>query len=124
MDIHKTYHLDFPVEQVFAAWTSSETVIPPAQKMRVEPRLGGAYQLFMSRDDPEPSNSGTFLVFEENSRVKYSWEWYRDGEITEITVDFVPEARGTRINLNHSGFVKEQSRDMHDGGWDSYIIGL
>ena len=124
MDILKTCLLTFPVEEVFNAWVSSETVIAPAQKMRIEPRLGGAYQLFMSADELKPSNSGKFLVFERNSRVVYSWEWYSDGEVTEIEVDFQPEAEGTRINLRHAGFTRQQSLELHDSGWDSYFAGF
>lgn len=94
------------------------------KKMHIERRVGGAYQLFMSVEDAEPSNSGTFSIFKKNARVVYDWEWYNDGEITEISVEFLPESDGTRIALSHTGFTKQQSRDMHDDGWDSYIKGF
>ncbi len=124
MDIHKIYHLPCDVRTVFAAWVSSETVIAPAAKMYVEPRIGGAYQLFMNPQDATPSNAGQFLIFEPDHRVVYTWEWYGDGEVTQIDVTFSAEGAGTRLDLTHSGFQLQKSHDMHDTGWDSYIDGL
>ncbi len=124
MDIHKIYHLPNDVRTVFAAWVSSDTVIAPAAKMYVEPRIGGAYHLFMNAEDSTPSNAGTFSIFQPEHRVVYDWEWYGDGEVTTIDVTFTAEGSGTRIDLTHSGFRHQKSHDMHDSGWDSYIAGL
>ncbi len=124
-DIEKNWTLDFPVERVFAAWTSSETVIPPATAMDIEPRVGGHYRLIV--DDPQyrARCEGTFSRFETNRRVSYSWQWEGHEEVTQIDVRFTAtDAGGTHIQLTHSGFGGEESRGAHDAGWDSYIAGF
>ena len=54
----------------------------------------------------------------------YTWEWDKNGEVTQIAVDFNETGDGTEIVLEHSGFQSEESKAMHDTGWDSYVAGL
>ena len=124
MDLEQAYELPFPCEQVFAAWVSSETVIPPATAMDIDPVVGGHYRLFMKTPDFESQCEGVFSIVEFNSRVQYSWEWNQDGNATEIDVSFNPTDAGTAVTIKHSGFSTQESRDMHASGWDSYIAGL
>lgn len=123
MKIEKTYWLAFPASDVFAAWTSSKTVISPATKMLVEPEVGGRYLLFME-DSETPANQGRFLEVNPGRSLRYSWEWFGDGKVTEITVTFESEGKGTRLRLLHEKFSDDESRTMHDVGWDSYVAGL
>ena len=124
MDIEKQYDLPFSVETVFSAWTSSETIIPPATRMNITPRVGGEFVLFVETPQFNARTRGRFKEFLPNEKLVYSWEWNDDGEETEITVDFAAAGKGTLLNLTHSGWQKEESRQMHDSGWDSYIEGL
>lgn len=124
MLINKSYDLPFPITAVYAAWVSSETVIPPATKMDVLPEVGGHYRLLMDTPDFTLINEGTFSVVEPEQRVVYTWEWNNDGEVSTIDVRFIETASGTRIELTHSGFQKAESVDQHDSGWDSYIEGF
>jgi hypothetical protein len=43
-NIEKTYELPFSPQQIYAAWVSSNTVIPPATKMDINPIEGGHYR--------------------------------------------------------------------------------
>lgn len=126
MDIHKSYSLPFPLAQVYAAWVSSETVIAPATRMEVQPEVGGAYRLFI--EDAAGAilsqTEGQFSLVEPEARVRYSWEWNGDGEVTDIDVRFAAEGAKTRITLAHTGFTKPESHAAHDSGWDSYITGF
>ncbi|MEM0911645.1 MAG: SRPBCC domain-containing protein [Pseudomonadota bacterium] len=124
MNIHKTYELAFPIEHVYAAWVSSNTVIPPATSMDILPEIGGHYRLFIEMPDMKSSNEGKFLIIEPNRHIRYTWEWNNDGNVTEIDVVFIPIQQGTRIVLKHSGFTDQQSMAMHDAGWDSYVEGF
>ena len=54
----------------------------------------------------------------------YTWRWNDDDEVTTIDVEFSANAAGCKIDLKHLGFASEQSRALHDSGWDSYIKGL
>ncbi|MBL4890716.1 MAG: SRPBCC domain-containing protein [Rhizobiaceae bacterium] len=129
MEFEKTYLLPFSVETVYSAWTSSNTVIPPATRMDIDPIVGGHYRLFMEMPDIGMSNEGKFLEVVANALLKYTWEWNGDGEVTEITVifeahEFGGRENGTEIRILHSGFANKESAAMHDSGWDSYVDGL
>ncbi len=124
MEIQKTYELPFPIADVYVAWVSSETVIPPATKMDVLPEVGGHYRLLMDTPDFTMTNEGTFSVVEPEQRVVYTWEWNNDGEVSTIDVRFSATDSGTKVELLHTGFQKPESVDQHDSGWDSYIEGF
>ncbi|MEX0317146.1 MAG: SRPBCC domain-containing protein [Ruegeria sp.] len=124
MNIDKEYELPFPVSEVFTAWVSSETIIPPASRMNIEPVPGGCYELFMDGPDGGASNRGRFHLVQPNERLVYTWEWNGDGEVTVIDVTFQSDGPQTRLRLSHRGFLSEDSAKMHDAGWDSYIQGL
>jgi len=124
MKIEKTYQLAFPVGQVYSAWVSSDTVISPATAMDIDPVVGGHYRLIMETPDFAGRNEGKFLVVEDGKHILYTWEWNGDGEVSEIDVEFLPTESGTRIELIHSKFQKQESVDQHSSGWDSYIEGF
>ncbi|MEM7280986.1 MAG: SRPBCC domain-containing protein [Pseudomonadota bacterium] len=124
MSIDKTYQLPFPPEVVYAAWVSSDTVIPPATAMDIDPKEGGHYRLIMETPEFTGRNEGTFTLVEPNQRVTYTWEWNGDGEVTTIDVVFQAKDQGTHLMLKHTGFSKRESMESHDAGWDSYIAGL
>ena len=124
MGINKHYELPFPVEMVYTAWVSSDTVIPPATSMDVLPEVGGHYRLIMEMPDFIGRNEGEFLLVEPNARVTYTWEWNNDGEVSTIDVRFKPSGEGTSIDLVHNGFTSDESVTNHDSGWDSYVEGF
>lgn len=92
--------------------------------MDINPVVGGHYRLFMETPDFTSSNEGVFIDVKPNSHLKYTWEWNKDGKVTEISVDFVPVGAGTEVKIVHSGFQDAKELAMHDSGWDSYIDGL
>ena len=124
MKIDKNYELPFPPERVFAAWTSSETVIPPATRMDINPTVGGHFRLIIEGGERDSVAEGLFFAVEPDRHVRYTWEWDRNGEITEVAVRFEPADVGTDLHILHTGFRKQESRDMHDSGWDSYVEAL
>jgi len=124
MQIDRTWELPFAVPAVYQAWVSSDTVIPPATRMEIYPVVGGHYRLIMETPDFSTRNEGRFLLVEPNQRITYTWQWEGDAEVSTIDVQFSATDSGTRVELNHSGFVSEQSRAQHESGWDSYIEGF
>ncbi|MCY6381032.1 SRPBCC family protein [Hoeflea prorocentri] len=124
MKIDKNYELPFSPERVFAAWTSSETVIPPATRMDINPTVGGHFRLIIEGTEHNSVAEGLFFAVEPDRHVRYTWEWDRSGEITQIDVRFEPADAGTDLRIVHTGFQKQESLDMHDSGWDSYVEAL
>lgn len=124
MAIDKTFHIPFPLNMVYRAWVSSETVVPPASRMDIDPVVGGHYKLFVDTPDGSVSCIGKFLTVEPEQRLIYSWEWNNDGEVSRVDVAFAPTAEGTQLRLLHDGFTNADSETNHDTGWDNYIKGL
>jgi uncharacterized protein YndB with AHSA1/START domain len=119
--ISKSYVIEFPLELVFSKWVAEDTVVPPAERMEIEPRIGGAYKLFMPGGGVM---EGVFSEFAENEHVTYSWNWVGSDETTEADVTFRSHPNGTEVQITHSGFESSTSHDNHASGWDSYIEGF
>jgi len=119
--ISKSYVIEFPLELVFSKWVAEGTVVSPPERMEIEPRIGGAYRLFMPGGGVM---EGVFSEFAENEHVTYSWNWVGSDETTEVDVTFQSHPDGTEIQLTHSGFESSTSYDNHASGWDSYIDGF
>ena len=124
MDLEKQYDLPYPPARVYAAWVSSDTVIPPATAMDISPVVGGHYRLTVEMPGYVGKNEGEFLIVEAEQHIRYTWEWNGDGDVSEIDVTFSATPGGTRIDLLHTGFSNQESADTHDSGWDSYIAGF
>ena len=124
MDVEKTRDFPFPRARVYAAWVSSDTVIPPATSMDIDAVVGGHYRLFVRDDQWDVYNEGRFLEVEENRHLRYTWEWNGDGKVTEIDVRFGDSPACTRLTLVHSGFTERDTADRHSAGWDAYFDGL
>jgi uncharacterized protein YndB with AHSA1/START domain len=116
MFIEKTYEIPFAPEVVYAAWVSSDTVIPPATAMDIDPVVGGHYRLIMETPEFVGSNEGKFLVVDAGTHLRYTWEWNGDGEISEIDVTFSASPTGTQIRLLHSKYQNQGSADLHSEG--------
>ena len=119
--INKSYIIEFPLALVFAKWVAEDTVVSPTGRLKIEPRIGGAYELFMNEGSVM---KGVFTEFVENERVTYSWNWVGNEETTEVDVVFRSHPDGTEVQLTHSGFTSSTSYDNHAAGWDSYIDGF
>ena len=124
MKIEKHYEFPFPPEMVYAAWISSDTVIPPATAMDIDPVVGGHYRLTAEMPGYVGKNEGKFLAVDPGKHLRYAWEWNHDGEVSEIDVTFSAIGADTEVTLVHSGFSKRDSVDSHDSGWNSYTNGL
>lgn len=117
----KTYVVGFPLEVVFATWVAEDTVVAPAEKMEIEPRVGGVYRLLMPGGG---AMEGVFSRYAENERVTYSWNWVGSDETTEVDVTFRAHPDGTEVGVTHSGFQSKESLELHASGWDSYLDGF
>jgi len=124
LDIRQSYELPFPVADLYAAWISSATVISPATAMEIEPVVGGLYRLIMDTDEGYSIVEGRFQLVLQNRKLRYTWEWNHDGEVSTVEVAFSGIPTGTRIDIHHSEFDDTQSVQRHAAGWDSYIEGL
>jgi uncharacterized protein YndB with AHSA1/START domain len=131
---------DAAPEKVFDAWTNPEVLrrwwaaapgweTPAAE---VDLRAGGRYRLTMR--DPaagaEHTVGGEYVEVRRPDRLTYTWAWEPEpggpdmGPPSRVTVDFVADGGGTRVELTHSGLVTEQSRAQHEHGWNACLDNL
>lgn len=97
----------------------------------IEPRQGGRwYELGV---DGSQCEVGKVLVWEPPDHLVLAWqltpEWtYDAGLITEVEVNFTPEAGGTRVDLEHRHLERmgERAQSGHDAvdspnGWSRIL---
>ena len=79
-----------------------------------EPGVGGRlYEVTAAGEQ----DWGRVLEWEPPSRFLLAWQ-IRPASGTEVEVRFLPEAPGTRVELEHRGFDAGESRENYDRGWD------
>ncbi|MGH9368784.1 MAG: SRPBCC domain-containing protein, partial [Thermoanaerobaculia bacterium] len=89
----------------------------------IEPRVGG--ELCEVRDDGERFPWGRVLAWEPPGRLVVTWHPGQDpAAATELEVRFSPVEGGTRVELEHRGWVKlgaraREVREGYDRGWES-----
>ncbi len=124
MQIEKTYVLDFPVDQVFSAWISSDHPVAPVTRIESEPREGGSFRLYVDSEQGASIMAGRFVTFERDRNLSYTWHWGGPDQPSLVQVQFEPVDGQTRIELRHSELQEHESVANHAAGWDSYIDGL
>ena len=124
MEVRKTYHSGLTKETLFRAWISPEMTIDPVTKIECNPVIGGDLKLYSKSEYGEGIMAGQFALLEFAKELTYSWHWEGSEETTEVNVQFLESDRGAEVHVTHSGFISEESRKMHDEGWDHYFKSL
>jgi uncharacterized protein YndB with AHSA1/START domain len=137
--IHLTALLPVPPAGAFAYFTSSallqEWLAPLAA---VEPHVGGAYELFWQPDDRENNSTigcrvtamapGQLLAFQWRSPKQFKTFANAADPLTHVVVAFVPEGRGARVHLVHSGWRSspewEGARAWQERAWSGAFTQL
>ncbi|HZP20153.1 MAG TPA: SRPBCC family protein [Bauldia sp.] len=104
----------------------------PLKEIVAEPRPGGRW--YEVGEDGSICEWGKVLVWDRPNRVVFAWQlnaaWKYDPDfVTELEVRFVPEAAGTRVELEHRnldryGADAAEIRRMIDseGGWPTALV--
>jgi uncharacterized protein YndB with AHSA1/START domain len=102
------------LDQVWDAWTTREGIVSFfAPDARIEPRVGGAFQIYM---DPgaAPGQKGAddmrFLALQPKRMISFDWNApphlpEARAQRTFVVVRFEPvDAASTRVTLHHTGW--------------------
>jgi uncharacterized protein YndB with AHSA1/START domain len=130
--IHVTALLPVPPDRAFAYFTTN-TLLQEwlAAVAVVEPRVGGEYELFWQPDDRENNSTigcrvtaiaaAQLLAFQWRSPKQFKRFANAADPLTHVVVAFVPEGRGTRVHLVHSGWHSspewEEARTWQERAW-------
>lgn len=138
------HQYDFPVNQVFAAWTNPEALGkwfgPQSHKCVIEKyefQINGNYQIRMiplvedtdCDGDPNADSvcAGTFIEIIPNRKIAMTFGWIENGgDIgnTLLTIEFKETNGATEVSLLHERLPNKPSADAHRGGWEGTLVCL
>ena len=113
-------------EDLFDAWLDPEAL---AQWMRpgtinstvarVEPRVGGAYEITMQGQSGPIVHKGVYRLIERPHRLVFTWmSGPTENQETLVTVDFVRVDKRTEVIVTHEQ-LPESAKPSHSKGWTS-----
>lgn len=130
IELNLERHFAAPPERVFQAltdpaelarWWGPENHSVPVCELDVRP--GGAWRTCMrAPDGGEHCVSGVYREVVPPRRLVYTWSWDSEdgpGDETLVTLELTARDGGTDLVLTHRGFVSDELRDKHQGGWGS-----
>lgn len=113
-----------PPAEVYRAFTTRDGVRSFfAPDARIEPRVGGTYELvFLPEAQPgaQGSEGCRLTALEPGQRVAFTWNFppsipvlRASRAMTNVAITLEPASGGTRVRLTHSGF--QEGADYHRG---------
>lgn len=119
-----------PPEAVFKAWTEQDALrqwMGPgeitAPGSEIEACQDGVLTIPMLHPDGTIFTArGEIREYVQDRKLRFTWAWDQEdgssGRLMEITLDFVPTKRGTRLTLHQVNFIDAEARDKHEFGWN------
>ncbi|MDP4198554.1 MAG: SRPBCC domain-containing protein [Bacteroidota bacterium] len=84
-----------------------------------QPRVGAEFELYWSGNDSSKGMTrGKVMEMVRPHKLSYSWDWGADS--TLVTFFLEPNASGTKLRLEHTGFVEGKDENVYQGtvsGW-------
>ena len=111
--------------QVFKAWTDPAQIAQwmggpevTAAKAEADVRVGGRYQIRMTKADDEHNVSGVYREVVPNEKLVFTWAWRTMPERESlVTVHLKADGDHTIMTFTHEQFFDEAARDRHEHGW-------
>ncbi|MGQ0383690.1 MAG: SRPBCC family protein [Gammaproteobacteria bacterium] len=119
-----------PAETLFDAWLDAGSLavwMRPGDTTRtavkVDPRVGGAYEIVMHTPKGPVSHSGTYREIARPRRLVFTWNSPYAGQTDSlVTVEFHPKRGATEIVLTHEGLPSAEMAAAHSGGWSDIVV--
>ncbi len=125
--VHHDILIEAAPEKVWAVITSAEGMKKWLNPKTFEPNLGGKVDFLTTHEGVQYYMFGEVVTFDPPSTLAFTWTEQPVGKEawptpTLVTIRLVPEAGGTRINLEHSGFENLPS-DIAQSQFEDYTRG-
>ena len=102
--------------EALAQWMRPGTII--STLARVDPRVGGAYEITMHGQDGVYVTKGVYRVIERPKRLVFTWvSGPAENKETLVTVDFVRIDKRTEVVTHEQ--LPESAMPSHRNGWTS-----
>ena len=106
--------------EVFKALTDSKSIRRwSGQRARVEPTIGGRFEMF------DGWVKGKVLAYENGKVLSYTWhpaDWNAETPSSIVRYKFSKSGRNTKVSLAHTGFPNAASKKEHQAGWKEHVF--
>lgn len=102
---------------LYARWFGPEGAHVTVAEMTVT--LGGRLALEVSfpGTDVRVGIEGFYEVIEPPNRLVHTWRSTDEELVTTVSFELEPQGTGTRLRVNHRGFVDPVDLEQNQGGW-------
>lgn len=119
-------------EVVFNAWLNPEMLrrfMLPGEgtsvtSAKTDPVEGGRFEIVMRAGDQDMPHKGTYTAISRHSQIAFTWETPFSETPSDVRLTFTPNGAGTELELYHTKFETEESRDNHKAGWGAILASL
>jgi uncharacterized protein YndB with AHSA1/START domain len=125
--------INAPRDRVYAAWTDPAQLKQwfgpenvQTRDLVADARVGGEFRWdIIDPDGDKMTVNGEFRELQPNRKIVFTWQWQDDetweDHFSMVTVELSDRDGGTELRLIHEKLPSEQSRDGHNGGWNSAL---
>ncbi len=114
-----------PREMVYDAWIDPEGLrewMCPGDVISAEAtldvRVGGSFRITMKSPTQIHEHAGTYQVVDRPSKLVFTWTAVANpGEITLVTVEFLPHGDESEIVITHERFQDPDVAQRYEMGW-------
>jgi uncharacterized protein YndB with AHSA1/START domain len=123
-----------PVERLFEAWNEPEQLKQwwhplnnHLESVKNELKEGGTIEYEF--ENHKLHIRGNYKEVSKNEKLVYSWNWELADEQVKnaeyiLSVDFIPEENGSRLQIRQEGFENEVATKPHKDGWEQGLTSL
>ncbi len=122
--------INAPIEKVFEAWLSPETlsqfILPmpgmPQPYVESDACEGGDFTIIMQVGDEKIPHTGKYLEISRHTKLVFTWESPFSVDNSIVTLNFSARTKEkTNVELTHVKFIDEATRADHEGGWSNIL---
>ena len=116
-----------PREIVYEAWIDPEGMrewMCPGDVLSVEAvmdvRVGGSFRIVMKGNKQVHEHIGTYQIVDPPAKLAFTWSAVENpGEITLVTVQFLPHGEESELVIIHEHFTKSDVAQRYETGWST-----